>query len=41
MQKKDENNNPETALNYSSDKFVKIDLNNPEIEKIKKIKKNF
>ena len=32
MQKKDENNNPETALNYSSDKFVKIDLNNPEKE---------
>ena len=39
MQKKDENNNPEKDLNYSSDKFVKIDLNNPEIEKIKVIKK--
>ena len=38
MQKKDENN-PEKDLNYSSDKFVTIDLNKPEIEKIKIIKK--
>ena len=39
MQDKDENNNLGKNLSYSSDNFIKIDLNKPEIEKIKVIKK--
>ena len=39
MKKKDENNNLEKDIGYSSDNFIKINLNKPEIEKIKILKK--
>ena len=39
MKDKDENNNLEKDIGYSSDNFIKINLNKPEIEKIKILKK--
>ena len=39
MKDKDENNNLEKDIDYSSDNFIKINLNKPEIEKIKILKK--
>ena len=39
MKNKDENNNLEKDIGYSSDNFIKINLNKPEIEKIKILKK--
>ena len=39
MKDKDENNNLEKDIDYSSDNFITINLNKPEIEKIKILKK--
>ena len=39
MKDKDENNNLEKDIGHSSDNFIKINLNKPEIEKIKILKK--
>ena len=39
MKDKDENNNLEKDIDYSSDNLIKINLNKPEIEKIKILKK--
>ena len=39
MKDKDQNNNLEKDIDYSSDNFIKINLNKPEIEKIKILKK--
>ena len=38
MQNKDESNTPEKNIKYSSDNFIKINLNKAEIEKIKVLK---